>query len=141
MDEIDSILMKRTENEHESTRRLKTEFLVQLDGAFKTDESDRILVIGATNRPQELDDAARRRFTRRLYIPLPCAVGRRQLVLNLLKDEAYVLSERDIGEIVNLTEGYSGSDMNVLVKEAALQNTRDIGLSQLITIQKENVSS
>lgn len=70
-DEIDSILSKRNENEHESTRRLKTEFLVQLDGAHTASEGDRLLFLGATNRPQELDDAARRRFTKRLYIPLP----------------------------------------------------------------------
>lgn len=63
--------MKRSDNEHESSRRLKTEFLVQLDGAHTSDEKDRVLLVGATNLPQELDDAARRRFTKRLYIPLP----------------------------------------------------------------------
>lgn len=70
IDEIDSLLSQRSETEHESSRRIKTEFLVQLDGAATEDE-DRILVIGATNRPQELDEAARRRFVKRLYIPLP----------------------------------------------------------------------
>lgn len=70
IDEIDSLLSQRSETEHESSRRLKTEFLVQLDGAT-TESEERILVIGATNRPQELDDAARRRFVKRLYIPLP----------------------------------------------------------------------
>lgn len=71
LDEIDSVLTKRSENENEATRRLKTEFLVQLEGAHTTTEQDRVLLVGATNRPQELDDAARRRFTKRLYIPLP----------------------------------------------------------------------
>lgn len=70
LDEIDSILKKRSDNEHESSRKLKTEFLVQLEGAT-TDDKDRVLLVGATNLPQELDDAARRRFTKRLYIPLP----------------------------------------------------------------------
>lgn len=70
IDEIDSLLSQRSETEHESSRRIKTEFLVQLDGAATGDE-DRILVAGATNRPQELDEAARRRFVKRLYIPLP----------------------------------------------------------------------
>lgn len=64
------MLSQRTDTEHESSRRIKTEFLVQLDGAT-TDSEERILVIGATNRPQELDEAARRRFVKRLYIPLP----------------------------------------------------------------------
>jgi SpoVK/Ycf46/Vps4 family AAA+-type ATPase len=70
IDEIDSLLSQRSETEHESSRRIKTEFLVQLDGAT-TDSEERLLVIGATNRPQELDEAARRRFVKRLYIPLP----------------------------------------------------------------------
>lgn len=70
IDEIDSLLSQRSDTEHESSRRIKTEFLVQLDGA-STAEEDRILLVGATNRPQELDEAARRRFVKRLYIPLP----------------------------------------------------------------------
>lgn len=64
------MLSQRSDSEHESSRRIKTEFLVQLDGA-STDSGERLLVIGATNRPQELDEAARRRFVKRLYIPLP----------------------------------------------------------------------
>lgn len=71
LDEIDSILKKRSDTEHESSRRLKTEFLIQFDGANAIQENDRVLLVGATNLPQELDDAARRRFTKRLYIPLP----------------------------------------------------------------------
>lgn len=63
-------MSQRSDSEHESSRRIKTEFLVQLDGAT-TDSDERLLVIGATNRPQELDEAARRRFVKRLYIPLP----------------------------------------------------------------------
>lgn len=70
IDEVDSLLSQRSDTEHESSRRIKTEFLVQLDGAT-TDSEERLLVIGATNRPQELDEAARRRFVKRLYIPLP----------------------------------------------------------------------
>ena len=57
IDEVDSLLTARSESEHESSRRLKTEFLVQLDGTRSTGE-ERILIIGATNRPWELDEAA-----------------------------------------------------------------------------------
>lgn len=71
IDEIDSILTARSENEHEASRRLKTEFLLQFDGIGNS-EDDRITVIGATNRPNEIDSAALRRFVtpnkNKLYI-------------------------------------------------------------------------
>ena len=56
-DEIDSILSERSSGEHEASRRLKTQFLVEFDGVAQA--SNRVVVIGATNRPQELDDAVR----------------------------------------------------------------------------------
>ena len=60
IDEVDSLCGKRTEGENESSRRIKTEFLVQMDGCGKATEG--ILVMGATNTPWELDEAFRRRF-------------------------------------------------------------------------------
>ena len=73
VDEIDSLLSARkSDGEHESSRRMKTEFLVQMDGLGGGDDG-RLLLVGATNRPQELDDGARRRLAKQLYIPLPCA--------------------------------------------------------------------
>lgn len=87
VDEIDSLLCQRSEGDQDSTRRVKTEFLVQLDGAA-TDPKDRLLLIGATNRPQELDEAARRRMQKRLYIPLPDALARRTMMANWLRSLA-----------------------------------------------------
>jgi SpoVK/Ycf46/Vps4 family AAA+-type ATPase len=75
MDEIDSLLSKRTDDENEGSRRIKTEFLVQLDGAA-SGKSENLLIVGATNRPQEIDEAARRRLASRIYIPLPDTDGR-----------------------------------------------------------------
>jgi SpoVK/Ycf46/Vps4 family AAA+-type ATPase len=74
MDEIDSIMGARGGNEHEASRRLKTEFLVAFDGLGST--KDNLLVLAATNRPQDLDEAALRRFTRRIYMPLPDKIAR-----------------------------------------------------------------
>lgn len=108
IDEVDSLLTQRTSEENEASRRLKTEFLIQLDGA-STKQDVQVIVIGATNRPDELDEAARRRFVKRLYIPLPDAHGRKQLLLGLLSKCSHVLTDVDVAAIVQHTDGYSGS--------------------------------
>ncbi|KAK2584166.1 hypothetical protein KPH14_006596 [Odynerus spinipes] len=138
IDEIDSLLSQRSETEHESSRRLKTEFLVQLDGAA-TLENDRILIVGATNRPQELDEAARRRLVKRLYIPLPEFEARRQIVNNLLASVPNNITQQDIIDIAEQAEGYSGADMTNLCKEASMGPIRSIPFSQLENIQTEEI--
>ena len=137
IDEIDSLLTQRSEGEFEATRRLKTEFLVQLDGAA-TNSSERVLVLGATNRPQELDEAARRRMTKRLYIPLPDPVARRSLVSHLLRRIPAELSEQELDLIVAKCAGYSGSDIRALCTEASLGPIRDLG-QRLKDMQHEDV--
>ncbi|KAG6532334.1 ATPase family AAA domain-containing protein FIGL1-like isoform X1 [Zingiber officinale] len=135
VDEIDSLLSQRkSEGEHESSRRLKTQFLIEMEGFDSGNEQ--ILLVGATNRPQELDEAARRRLTKRLYIPLPSAEARTWIIRNLLmKDGLFKLSEDDLIVICKLTEGYSGSDMKNLVKDACMGPLRE-ALSQGIEITK-----
>lgn len=125
VDEIDSLLSQRkSDGEHESSRRLKTQFLIEMEG-FDSG-SEQILLIGATNRPQELDEAARRRLTKRLYIPLPSSEARAWIIQNLLqKDGLFTLSEDDMNIICKLTEGYSGSDMKNLVKDATMGPLRE----------------
>nr|XP_019949512.1 PREDICTED: fidgetin-like protein 1 [Paralichthys olivaceus]XP_019949520.1 PREDICTED: fidgetin-like protein 1 [Paralichthys olivaceus] len=138
IDEIDSLLSQRTDGEHDSSRRIKTEFLVQLDGAATAAE-DRILVVGATNRPQEIDEAARRRLAKRLYIPLPEAAARWQIVTNLMAREKNQLIEPELGSVVSATEGFSGADMTQLCREAALGPIRSIQLSDIATITADQV--
>ncbi len=138
IDEIDSLLSQRTDGEHDSSRRIKTEFLVQLDGAA-TSAEDRILVVGATNRPQEIDEAARRRLAKRLYIPLPEAEARRQIVTNLMSREKSQLGADEMEKVVQGTEGFSGADMTQLCREAALGPIRSICLSDIATISAEQV--
>eukprot|EP00475_Leptophrys_vorax_P030350 TRINITY_DN45391_c0_g1_i1.p1 TRINITY_DN45391_c0_g1~~TRINITY_DN45391_c0_g1_i1.p1 ORF type:complete len:156 (-),score=9.72 TRINITY_DN45391_c0_g1_i1:52-519(-) len=85
-----------------------------------------VLVIGATNRPQELDEAARRRMPNRLYIPLPNKDARAEIVRNLLrKDDILTLSESDVESIAEESQGYSGSDMRHLIREAAMMPVRE----------------
>ncbi|CAA0824634.1 P-loop containing nucleoside triphosphate hydrolases superfamily protein [Striga hermonthica] len=135
VDEIDSLLSQRkSEGEHESSRRLKTQFLIEMEG-FDSG-AEQILLIGATNRPQELDEAARRRLTKRLYIPLPTSEARAWIIKNLLaKDGLFNLSNGDTDTICKLTEGYSGSDMKNLVKDASMGPLRE-ALKQGIEITK-----
>ncbi|XP_073127339.1 ATPase family AAA domain-containing protein FIGL1 [Henckelia pumila] len=125
VDEIDSLLSQRkSDGEHESSRRLKTQFLIEMEG-FDSG-SEQILLIGATNRPQELDEAARRRLTKRLYIPLPTTEARAWIIKNLLeKDKLFNLLKEEIDTICKLTEGYSGSDMKNLVKDASMGPLRE----------------
>ena len=91
LDEVDSLLCQRSSEENEGTRRMKTEFLVQLDGAG-TNQDAQVVIVGATNRPAELDEAARRRFVKRIYIPLPDWSGRRQLFQTLLRGASHCLT-------------------------------------------------
>ncbi|KAJ3641527.1 hypothetical protein Zmor_028032 [Zophobas morio] len=138
IDEIDSLLCQRSESEHESSRRIKTEFLVQLDGAT-TDSEERLLLIGATNRPQELDEAARRRFVKRLYIPLPDFEARFQLVSRLIVKERHDLNTEDLKRVAELSDGYSGADIRCLCSEAALGPIRSIHMSMIEKIQADEV--
>ncbi|KAI8472443.1 MAG: AAA-domain-containing protein [Monoraphidium minutum] len=125
MDEIDSLLSARGANEHDAARRLKTEFLVQFDGVATGDAP--VVVIGATNRPAELDDAARRRLVKRIYIPLPDAEGREAILRHLLGRGTSAISASDVSKVVRATEGYSASDLTALCREAALGPVRELG--------------
>ncbi|EFJ21085.1 hypothetical protein SELMODRAFT_271275 [Selaginella moellendorffii] len=126
IDEIDSILSARSANEHDASRRLKSEFLSHLDG-LPSNKDDRIVVMGATNRPEEIDDAVRRRLVKRIYVPLPDSDGRRSLLQNLLKGQAFSMSSSDLEKLVKDTDGYSGSDLRALCEEAAMIPIRELG--------------
>ncbi|XP_077528723.1 spastin isoform X2 [Haemaphysalis longicornis] len=130
IDEVDSLLSERKDNEHEATRRLKTEFLVEFDGLHSGSE-ERVLVMGATNRPQELDDAALRRFTKRVYVTLPDENTRVVLLEKLLKKQNSPLSLDKLKYLARLTSGYSGSDLTALAKDAALGPIRELNPEQV----------
>jgi len=122
IDEVDSLCGSRSEGESDSLRRVKTEFLVQMDGVGKSDAQ--VLVLGATNIPWELDAAIRRRFEKRVYIPLPEAEARAYMVKLNLGDTPNDLEEEDFERLGEITEGASGSDIKVLVKEALMEPLR-----------------
>lgn len=131
IDEVDSLLSERSSGEHEATRRLKTEFLVQFDGLPANSESDKIVVMAATNRPQELDEAALRRFPKRVYVTLPDLSTRELLLRKLLEKQGSPLSDADMKRLAILTEGYSGSDLTALAKDAALEPIRELNVEEV----------
>jgi katanin p60 ATPase-containing subunit A1 len=135
IDEVDSLCSKRGEgNEGDGSRRVKAELLVQMEGVNsntsaganeKSDEDKRkiVTVMAATNRPWDLDDALRRRFEKRVYIPLPNEKGRLQLFnLNLKKIE--VDKNINYDKLVKLTDGYSGADISNVCREASFMPMR-----------------
>ncbi|CAK8684988.1 unnamed protein product [Clavelina lepadiformis] len=138
IDEIDSLLCQRSDSEHESSRRIKTEFFVQLDGAT-TSAEDRILVVGATNRPHEIDEAARRRLVKRLYIPLPDDGAREQIITKLMEQQPCQMLKSDILSVVKRTDGYSGADVANLCKDAALGPIRSLQSVDISRISKDDV--
>ena len=116
IDEIDSVLSARTDGENEATRRLKTEFLIQMQGVGKDDKG--ILVLGATNIPWGLDPAVRRRFQKKIYISLPESKARKLMLKLNLGDTYNDLTDEQFGILGDLTEGYSGSDIYNLTQDA-----------------------
>jgi SpoVK/Ycf46/Vps4 family AAA+-type ATPase len=130
IDEIDSLLTQRKSDENEASRRIKTEFLVQLDGTGTTAQG-RVLTIGATNRPQELDEAARRRFVKRLYIPLPVESDRGTLLRVLLNKNNHRVTSDEVDKLAKETEGFSGADLKALCADAAMGPIRRLGAKAL----------
>ena len=116
IDEIDSVLSARSEGENEATRRLKTEFLIQMQGVGKDDKG--ILVLGATNIPWGLDPAVRRRFQKKIYISLPESKARKLMLKLNLGDTYNDLTDEQFSILGDLTEGYSGSDIYNLTQDA-----------------------
>ncbi|KAG0587077.1 hypothetical protein KC19_2G139500 [Ceratodon purpureus] len=125
-DEIDSLISTRGEgsSEHEASRRLKTELLVQMDGLTKTKEL--VFVLAATNLPWQLDSAMLRRLEKRILVPLPEPEAREGMFQSLLGSQKNGLEELPLATMVEGTEGYSGSDIRIVCKEAAMRPLRRV---------------
>ncbi|KAG0559074.1 hypothetical protein KC19_10G076900 [Ceratodon purpureus] len=127
IDKIDSLCNARGgSGEHESSRRVKSELLVQVDGVNNTsDDGDKkiVMVLAATNFPWDIDEALRRRLEKRIYIPLPLEEGRRELIRINLKD-IEVAKDVDINALAKRTEGYSGDDLTNICRDASMNGMR-----------------
>lgn len=152
VDEIDSILGSRSnENENESSRRIKNEFLIQWSSLSSAaagneknskegEEDSRVLVLAATNLPWSIDEAARRRFVRRQYIPLPEDETRLIHLKKLLSRQNHKIDDEGFKKLIELTQGYSGSDITSLAKDAAMGPLRELG-DDLLEMDMENIRS
>jgi len=135
IDEIDSILNKRTDGENDAIKRLKTEFLVQFDGVG-SDLSAKVLVIGATNRPFELDNAVIRRLPKRIYIRQFNTEERGSFLKEIMKNTDHCIKDEEFVKLGGLTENYSNSDLKELCREAAYEPIRDLSSQNLISVDK-----
>ncbi|CAK7348291.1 unnamed protein product [Dovyalis caffra] len=125
VDEVDSMLGRRENpGEHEAMRKMKNEFMVNWDG-LRTKDKERVLVLAATNRPFDLDEAVIRRLPRRLMVNLPDALNREKIVRVILAKED-LTPDVDLEAVASMTDGYSGSDLKNLCVTAAHCPIREI---------------
>lgn len=124
IDEVDSLCSSRSDSESEAARRIKTEFLVQMNGVGN--DVDGILVLAATNIPWALDPAIRRRFEKRIYIGLPEASARSRMFQIHLGNTPHSLTVQQFKDLGEKTESYSGSDLAVVVRDAMMQPVRAV---------------
>ena len=124
IDEIDSVMSSRSQaGEHEASRRMKTELLIQLDGLIKSSD-ERVFLLAASNLPWELDSALLRRLEKRILIPLPEIEAREALIKMLIPPAKS--KDVDYNQIADMMDGYSGSDIKLVCKEAAMKPLRKL---------------
>ncbi|KAI7740707.1 hypothetical protein M8C21_023518 [Ambrosia artemisiifolia] len=124
IDEVDSFLGQRQTTDHEALTNMKTEFMALWDG-FTTDQNARVMVLAATNRPSELDEAILRRLPQAFEIGIPNSKERADILKVILKGER-IKDGIDLDSIASLCEGYTGSDLLELCKQAAYFPIRDL---------------
>eukprot|EP00474_Spongospora_subterranea_P000208 CRZ00666.1 hypothetical protein [Spongospora subterranea] len=127
IDEIDSLCGNRTDGENDSSRRIKTEFLVQMQGVGHNNEG--VLVLGATNTPWDIDPAVRRRFEKRIYIPLPEPLAREVMFRIHLGNTPNNLTDEDFAFLGNMSTGLSGSDISGVVRDALMEPIRSLQIA------------
>uniref|UniRef100_A0A3P8R6J1 Katanin p60 ATPase-containing subunit A-like 2 n=1 Tax=Astatotilapia calliptera TaxID=8154 RepID=A0A3P8R6J1_ASTCA len=132
LDELESVMGQRGSSmggEHEGSRRMKTELLVQMDGLARSD--DLVFVLAASNLPWELDHAMLRRLEKRILVSLPSSPARQAMISHWLPPLSCtggveLRTVLDYEALAKEMEGYSGSDIRLACKEAAMRPVRKI---------------
>ncbi|KAJ7205678.1 P-loop containing nucleoside triphosphate hydrolase protein [Mycena rebaudengoi] len=122
IDEIDSFLRERSSGDHEVTGMMKAEFMTQWDGLLSS--TDRILVLGATNRPNDIDAAILRRMPKRYAVSLPNHEQRLNILTLILKDTP-LAPDFSMNVLAELSSGQSGSDLREMCRNAAMVPVRE----------------
>jgi spastin len=140
IDEMDSILSKRGAGESEESRRLKNEFLIQFEGVTSR-AGERVVVIGATNRPFDIDDAILRRFSVHIHLELPNTVARKHAIAKLLQKVKSAVNDEGLNEVVRQTELFSYADLATLCREASFEPVREIPPEMLAKMSTNDIRS
>ncbi|CAK1555525.1 unnamed protein product [Leptosia nina] len=134
IDEIESFLRTRTAHDHEATAMMKTQFMSLWDGLI-TDPSCTVIIMGATNRPQDLDKAIQRRMPATFHVPMPNEF-QRERILQLILHEEPIASDIDYKKLAATSEGFSGSDLHEVCRQAAVYRVRDYAREDLAREQE-----
>lgn len=124
IDEIDSFLRNRSSYDNEANSHIKAQFMSMWDGMNASDDM-KIVVIGATNRPDDIDDAIKRRMPRRFFVDLPGPSQREEILKIILADEN-VDKKFNYKYLAELTDKYSGSDLKELCRAASYAPIREL---------------
>ena len=125
VDEVDAIATQRgSRDEIGGERRIKTQLLIEMEG-IKGKAQERIIVLGATNRPWEIDPAFRRRFEKRVYVTLPDESARKR-VFEIHTDGIPLEADVSFDELAKITEGFTGSDIALLCRDAIMIPIREL---------------
>ncbi|XP_047032399.1 outer mitochondrial transmembrane helix translocase isoform X2 [Helicoverpa zea] len=130
IDEIESFLRTRTQHDHEATAMMKTQFMSLWDGLI-TEPTCTVIIMGATNRPQDLDKAIQRRMPATFHVPMPSETQRERILQLILRSEP-VAEDIDYKRLASSTEGFSGSDLHELCRQAAVYRVRDLARDEMV---------
>lgn len=123
IDEIDSFLRSRSSNDHEATAMMKTQFMMLWDG-LSTISGATVIIMGATNRPIDLDSAILRRMPAKFHIGLP-NIEQRKKILQLVLNTETVDDEVDLNRLAKLADNFTGSDLRELCRFASVYRLRE----------------
>lgn len=124
IDEVEWLCSGRSSGSSESSGRLKSELLAQMEGTCG--DNTNILILAATNKPEMLDEAFRRRFEQRIYVPLPSQEARKIMFEKKMETSLHMLKEQDFQDLAERTVGYSGADIKVVVRYARMEPLRRV---------------